>query len=122
MTSAPEMAFDPAPPDGSKQYMAYPDHHRPLSQVVDSIKDLAAHVHPPVPNPAPLGLIAFGLTTGLLMIKHTRIAGEDQEDLHGVNTVLLGFALFFGGLLQVRAGSMLFFPRKVSNNRRQLLQ
>lgn len=88
--------------------MAYSDHHRTLSRVADNIKDLAAHVHPPVPNPAPLGLIAFGLTTGLLMIKHTRIAGEDQEDLHGVNTLLLGFALFFGGLLQVRARSIVF--------------
>ena len=122
MTSTPEMAFVPAPPDGSKLYMAYPDHHRSLSQVTDSIKDLAAHIHPPVPNPAPLGLIAFGLTTGLLMIKHTRIAGEDQEDLEGVNTVLLGFALFFGGLMQVRAGPMLSLPWKVSNNRRQLFQ
>lgn len=54
-----------------------------------------------VPNPAPLGLIGFGLTTALLQVKHTRAGGEDSEDLDGVDTVVLGFAMFFGGLLQV---------------------
>jgi succinate-acetate transporter protein len=68
------------------------------------IKALKCHIHPPVPNPAPLGLIAFGLTTALLQMKHTRIAGDSEDDLNGVDTVVLGFAMFFGGLLQVIAG------------------
>lgn len=55
-----------------------------------------------MPNPAPLGLIGFGLTTALLQVKHTRLGGEDKDDLEGVDTVVLGFAMFFGGLLQVR--------------------
>ena len=53
-----------------------------------------------VPNPAPLGLIGFGLTTALLQVKHTRVGGEDSDDMDGVDTVVLGFAMFFGGLLQ----------------------
>lgn len=68
-----------------------------MTVVSDSIKDLAHHVHPPVPNPAPLGLIAFGLTTALLQLKHTRIT----DDGEGVDIVVMGFAMFFGGLLQV---------------------
>jgi succinate-acetate transporter protein len=75
--------------------------HETLIQIADHMKGLAAHMHPPVPNPAPLGLIAFGLTTALAMIKHTRIGGFDKTDLEGVDSALMGFALFFGGLLQV---------------------
>lgn len=62
------------------------------------------NVHPKVPNPAPLGLIAFGFTTALLQLKHTRIGGDTEEDIAGVSQVVLGFALFFGGFLQVVAG------------------
>ena len=60
-----------------------------------------ALLFPTVPNPAPLGLIGFGLTTALLQVKHTRLSGESDDDLDGVDTVVLGFAMFFGGLLQV---------------------
>lgn len=62
------------------------------------------NVHPKVPNPAPLGLIAFGFTTALLQLKHTRIGGDTEEDIAGVSEAVLGFALFFGGFLQVVAG------------------
>jgi len=72
--------------------------------IAESINGLNKHVHPPVPNPAPLGLIGFGLTTCLLQMKHTRITGSDPSDLAGVSTVVLGFAMFFGGLLQLIAG------------------
>jgi hypothetical protein len=51
-----------------------------------------------------LGLFAFGLTTALLQVKHTRIGGDEKEDLAGVETLVLGFAMFFGGLLQIIAG------------------
>jgi succinate-acetate transporter protein len=70
--------------------------------LVQEIQKLKAHIHPPVPNPAPLGLIGFGLTTALLQMKHTRIAGDSVDDMNGVDTVTMGFAMFFGGLLQVR--------------------
>ena len=60
---------------------------------------IALFIHTSVPNPAPLGLIGFGLTTALLQVKHTRLGGEGDDDLDGVDTVVLGFAMFFGGLL-----------------------
>lgn len=55
-----------------------------------------------VPNPAPLGLIGFGFTTFLLQIRGTEWVEDDDKD--DFDLVLLGFALFFGGLLQVIAG------------------
>jgi len=69
--------------------------------VADEIRQFSQHAHSPVPNPAPLGLIAFGLTTALLQVKHTRLAGDD---LGGVDNLVLGFALCFGGLIQLIAG------------------
>ena len=57
-----------------------------------------------VPNPAPLGLFAFGFTTALLQLKHTRIGGSSPEEMAGVTTAVVGFAMFFGGFLQVVAG------------------
>jgi succinate-acetate transporter protein len=85
----------------NRAFMIHASTHETLIQIADHMKGLAAHMHPPVPNPAPLGLIAFGLTTALAMIKHSRIAGVDGTDLEGVDSALMGFALFFGGLLQV---------------------
>lgn len=84
--------------------------------IADSIQALGKHVHPPVPNPAPLGLIGFGLTTCLLQMKTTRITGVSAEEMQGVDTVILGFAMFFGGLLQIRGLSfkfhgILYLPR-----------
>lgn len=73
-------------------------------QIVKEMKALRSHINPPVPNPAPLGLFAFGFTTALLQIKHTRLGGDDPEDFDGVETLVLGFAMFFGGLLQIIAG------------------
>lgn len=75
-----------------------------LNDMAHEIHNLKPHIHPPVPNPAPLGLIGFGLTTALLQVKHTRLSGDEKEDLDGVDTVVLGFAMFFGGLLQIIAG------------------
>jgi succinate-acetate transporter protein len=72
-----------------------------MTSLVKEIHALQAHVHPPVPNPAPLGLIGFGLTTALLQLKHTRLGGDETVEMEGVDTVVMGFALFFGGLLQV---------------------
>uniref|UniRef100_A0A7R9ZSZ4 GPR1/FUN34/yaaH family protein n=1 Tax=Craspedostauros australis TaxID=1486917 RepID=A0A7R9ZSZ4_9STRA len=72
--------------------------------LVDEIRNLHPHINPKVPNPAPLGLFAFGLTTALLQTKHTGLAGNQEEDDEGTEALVLGFAMFFGGLLQVIAG------------------
>jgi hypothetical protein len=47
-------------------------------------------------NPAPLGLLAFGMTTVLLNIHN---AGG-----YGMNSMILGMGLFYGGAAQVIAG------------------
>lgn len=76
-------------------------HYSPLAQ---EVKALGPQINPPVPNPAPLALYAFGLTTALLQVKHTRLGGEQDSDLAGVDNVCFGFAIFFGGLLQMIGG------------------
>jgi hypothetical protein len=55
------------------------------------IKDLTA-------NPAPLGLLAFGMTTVLLNLHN---AG-----FYGLNSMVLGMGIFYGGSAQVIAGIM----------------
>jgi len=75
-----------------------------MDQMIAEVKALKPHIHPPVPNPAPLGLIGFGLTTALLQMKHTTITGSSDEDRDGVDALVLGFAMFFGGLIQALAG------------------
>jgi len=74
------------------------------SNLATEIRGLKPHIYPPTPNPAPLGLIGFGLTTALLQMKHTRLAGDSPDAMEGVDTVTMGFAMFFGGLLQLIAG------------------
>jgi succinate-acetate transporter protein len=49
-------------------------------------------------NPAPLGLLGFGMTTVLLNLHN---AG-----LYPLDSMILGMGLFFGGLAQVLAGVM----------------
>jgi uncharacterized protein len=49
-----------------------------------------------IANPAPLGLMAFGVTTVLLNLHN---AG-----LFGMNTMILAMGVFYGGLAQVVAG------------------
>ncbi len=51
-------------------------------------------------NPAPLGLLGFGLTTVLLNLHN---AG-----LFGLNTMILAMGIFYGGLAQIIAGAMEF--------------
>jgi uncharacterized protein len=58
---------------------------------VISIKDTTA-------NPAPLGLLGFGLTTVLLNIHN---AGYYE-----LNTMILAMGIFYGGLAQIIAGIM----------------
>lgn len=49
-------------------------------------------------NPAPLGLLGFGMTTVLLNLHN---AG-----LYPLDTMILGMGLFFGGMAQIFAGIM----------------
>jgi succinate-acetate transporter protein len=70
------------------------------------IHELGPFIHPPCPNPAPLGLFAFGLTTALLQVKHTGLGGETEEDGRGTENLVWGYAVFFGGLLQLIAGAV----------------
>src|SRR4051812_28223948 len=60
---------------------------------------------PPVADPAPLGLAAFALTTFLLSAKNA--AWTDGTD------AWLGFALAYGGLVQLLAGMWEFRNRNV---------
>lgn len=62
-------------------------------QIIETliIKDTTA-------NPAPLGLLGFGLTTVLLNIHN---AGYYE-----LNTMILGMGIFYGGIAQIIAGIM----------------
>ncbi|MCW4047793.1 MAG: acetate uptake transporter [Candidatus Bathyarchaeota archaeon] len=51
-------------------------------------------------NPAPLGLLGFGLTTVLLNLHNT--------GLYGLNSMILAMGLAYGGLAQVIVGIMEF--------------
>lgn len=53
-------------------------------------------------NPAPLGLVAFGLTTVVLSLVNAGILGKDAEP------VVFPLAFAFGGLAQIIAGGMEF--------------
>jgi succinate-acetate transporter protein len=72
-----------------------------MNSKINSNNSKMARAPSSVPNPAPLGLIAFGLTTALLQVKHARLGGDSAQELAGVDVEVMGFALFFGGLLQV---------------------
>jgi len=52
-----------------------------------------------IANPAPLGLLGFGITTVLLNFVHNFQGGS-------VDPMILGMGLFYGGLAQVLAGVM----------------
>ena len=58
------------------------------------------HVHDPTANPAPLGLMGFGLTTLLLNIHN---AGYIE-----LSSMILAMGIFYGGLAQVIAGAIDF--------------
>src|SRR5579872_6527922 len=51
---------------------------------------------PAIANPAPLGLCAFALTTFVLSCANAKLYTGDQ--------IVLGLALFYGGLAQLCAG------------------
>jgi uncharacterized protein len=49
-------------------------------------------------NPAPLGLLGFGMTTVLLNLHNS--------GLFGLDTMILGMGIFYGGIAQIVAGIM----------------
>jgi succinate-acetate transporter protein len=61
------------------------------TETIREIKDSTA-------NPAPLGLLGFGMTTVLLNLHN---AG-----LFGLDTMILGMGIFYGGMAQIIAGIM----------------
>jgi len=61
------------------------------SETITTLRDNSA-------NPAPLGLLGFGMTTVLLNLHN---AG-----LYGLDTMILGMGIFYGGLAQIIAGIM----------------
>src|SRR5689334_18091990 len=65
----------------------------------------APPVAPPIADPAPLGLAAFALTTFLLSAKNAH--WTDGTD------AWLGYALAYGGLIQLLAGMWEFRNRNV---------
>lgn len=62
---------------------------------------------PVVADPGPLGLAAFALTTFVLSAHN---AGAFGFDKHG-NTIVIGLAIFYGGLAQFMAGMWAFRNR-----------
>src|SRR5512136_2371380 len=63
-----------------------------MQQIAETkIKDTTA-------NPAPLGLIAFGMTTVLLNFH--------DAGFYGLNTMILAMGIFYGGVAQIIAGIM----------------
>ncbi len=62
-----------------------------MTETTTTIKDTSA-------NPAPLGLLGFGLTTILLNLHN---AG-----FFPINAMIIGMGLFYGGLAQIVAGLM----------------
>lgn len=54
----------------------------------------------PLANPAPLGLMGFGMTTILLNLHNM--------GLFGINSMIIAMGIFYGGLAQIIAGVMEF--------------
>ena len=60
-------------------------------------------------NPAPLGLMGFGMTTILLNL--TNIG------LFGISSIIVAMGIFYGGLAQIIAGVMEFHRRRRHRHR-----
>jgi len=64
---------------------------------------------PVVADPGPLGLAAFALTTFVLSAHNAGLFGFDKH----ANTIVIGLAIFYGGLAQFMAGMWAFRNRNV---------
>jgi hypothetical protein len=54
-------------------------------------------------NPAPMGLLAFGMTTAMLMFVEMGWAEVDFE------VIVCGYAIFYGGVGQMLVGEFSFW-------------
>jgi succinate-acetate transporter protein len=70
----------------------------PGGNPIDNTQPAFPVFHRRFANPAPLGLLAFGATTFVLSMYNVRARGVTH------NNVILGMALFYGGLCQLLAG------------------
>jgi len=64
-----------------------------MSEQIQQVKDTTA-------NPAPLGLLAFGMTTVMLNLHN------GFGDTFGLDAAILAMGLFFGGVTQLMVGAM----------------
>lgn len=71
---------------------------RQIDEIERQVEEATLRIKDTTGNPAPLGLVAFGMTTILLNLAN---AGY-----FGVNSVILAMGIFYGGLAQVIAGIM----------------
>ena len=62
------------------------------------VDEVTAKVKDSTANPAPLGLLGFGLTTALLNIHNT--------GYYGLGAMILAMGIFYGGVAQIIAGIM----------------
>ena len=70
-------------------------------QTEEKLHGFLSQQFPTIANPAPLGLCAFALTTFVLSMYNTGAIVSLRSTSHGV---VLGLALFYGGLCQLLAG------------------
>jgi succinate-acetate transporter protein len=70
-------------------------------QKEENLHGFLSQQFPTIANPAPLGLCAFALTTFVLSMYNTGAIVDIRTPSHGV---VMGLALFYGGLAQLLAG------------------
>jgi succinate-acetate transporter protein len=70
-------------------------------QTEEKLHGFLSQQFPTIANPAPLGLCAFALTTFVLSMYNTGAIVSLRTPSHGV---VMGLALFYGGLCQLLAG------------------
>lgn len=90
----------------------YPSKHNPLvgnptfqyPQTEEKLHGFLSQQFPTIANPAPLGLAAFAFTTFTLSLYNSGAIGDYVALNPGSQGVILGPALFYGGLCQLLAG------------------
>eukprot|EP00934_Nitzschia_sp_Nitz4_P004993 Nitzschia sp. Nitz4//scaffold133_size116822//104672//105409//NITZ4_003825-RA/size116822-processed-gene-0.130-mRNA-1//1//CDS//3329535450//4983//frame0 len=78
--------------------------HEEEVTLIQALTELKKSVSPEQPSAAPLGLFAFGLCTCILQLSHSKMIGSDADTMAGINGVVVGFGMFYGGVLQLIAG------------------
>eukprot|EP00934_Nitzschia_sp_Nitz4_P008459 Nitzschia sp. Nitz4//scaffold88_size82704//61361//62059//NITZ4_005302-RA/size82704-exonerate_est2genome-gene-0.34-mRNA-1//1//CDS//3329559524//8449//frame0 len=74
------------------------------TSLIEAIADLKSSVNPERPTATPIGLFSFGLCICVLQLAHSKMVGSDAATLTGIDGVVTGFAMFYGGLLQIFTG------------------